>query len=93
MKDTEISEQTTIRVVNQKSKFTACMIALFLGGMGFQRFYLGRNVSGLFCLLFFWTLIPAIIAVFDFFVLAFMSNEKFHKRYTTVTIIEGGKNG
>lgn len=62
-----------------KSKSTAAWLALFLGGVGAHKFYLGKN--GWFYLLFCWTLIPAIIAVINAIGLFSMSNEAFDKQY------------
>jgi TM2 domain-containing membrane protein YozV len=44
-----------------KSKVVAGVLALFLGGIGIHRFYLGQW-WGIFYLLFCWTLIPSLIA-------------------------------
>ncbi len=68
-----------------KSKFTTAMLALFLGGLGIHRFYLGQNVRGLFYLLFCWTLIPAVIACFDFFCFILMSEDHFNIHYNVNT--------
>ncbi|RKS96662.1 TM2 domain-containing protein [Chryseobacterium defluvii] len=64
-----------------KSKFTTSMFALFLGGLGIHRFYLGQNKLGVFYLLFCWTFIPALISVYDFFVFTFMSEDNFNYKY------------
>lgn len=68
-----------------KSKFTTAMLAFFLGGLGIHRFYLAQNKLGLFYLLFCWTLIPALIALFDFFVFIFMSEDNFNYKYNLNT--------
>jgi TM2 domain-containing membrane protein YozV len=68
-----------------KSKFTTALLAFFLGGLGIHRFYLGQNKLGLFYLLFFWTFIPALIALFDFFVFIFMSEDNFNYKYNLRT--------
>jgi hypothetical protein len=44
-----------------KNKVVAGVLALFLGGLGIHRFYLGQW-WGLFYLLFCWTFIPSLIA-------------------------------
>ncbi|MCU7614598.1 TM2 domain-containing protein [Chryseobacterium sp. GMJ5] len=68
-----------------KSKFTTAMLALFFGGLGIHRFYLGRNTLGIFYLLFCWTLIPSLIACIDFFVFIFMSEDNFNYKYNLRT--------
>ena len=46
-----------------KSKTTAAILAFLLGGVGAHRFYLGQSGLGIIYLLFFWTFIPAIVAL------------------------------
>ena len=41
------------------------LLAVFLGGIGMHDFYIGKTAAGVIKLLFFWTGIPAIIAVFN----------------------------
>ena len=60
---------------------TALILCFFFGGFGVHSFYLGRTASGVMRLLFFWTLIPGLIAIFDFFNLAFMSEDTFKKKF------------
>lgn len=43
------------------------LFALFFGGIGLHRFYEGKVLSGIFMLLFFWTGVPAFIALVDLF--------------------------
>lgn len=68
-----------------KSKFTAAILAFFLGGLGIHRFYLNQNKLGLFYLLFCWTFIPVFIALIDFFVFLFMSEDNFNYKYNLKT--------
>ena len=53
---------------NVVSKWTYIILALLLGGGGGHKFYAGKIVQGLLYLCFFWTFIPAILAVFDIIV-------------------------
>lgn len=48
-----------------KSKTTAGLLAIFLGGLGFHKFYLGQTGWGVLYLVFCWTRIPSIIWVFE----------------------------
>lgn len=66
---------------HKKSKTTAVLLALFLGGVGAHKFYLDRSGQAIWYLLFCWTLIPALIALIEVFRLGFMSNEKFDRLY------------
>lgn len=51
----------------KKSPTTAVLLALFLGGLGIHKFYLGKAGMGILYLLFCWTYIPAVIAFFEAF--------------------------
>jgi TM2 domain-containing membrane protein YozV len=64
-----------------KDKNVAAVLALFLGWFGVHKFYLGRIGSGIVYLVFFWTMIPALLGMIDFFVLALMDNDEFNRRY------------
>lgn len=44
-----------------KNKNVAGLLALFLGGLGIHKFYLGKIGTGILYLLFSWTGIPTII--------------------------------
>lgn len=70
-----------------KSKTTATVLCFFLGGFGIHRFYLGQTGLGLLYLIFFWTFIPAFIALIDFIVLLLMSEETFNQKYNLTSII------
>lgn len=67
--------------VTDKSKTTAGVLALFLGGIGAHKFYLGKSGTGVIYLLCCWTFIPALIAVFEGISLLTMSEESFATKY------------
>lgn len=82
------SHHTTVTVNNnggyvrpRKSRGTAILLALFLGGIGAHKFYLGSTGLGVLYLLFCWTFIPGIIAFIEFLVYLFTSEENFHLKY------------
>jgi hypothetical protein len=64
-----------------KSKAVAILFALTLGAFGAHRFYLGRPVSGILYLLFSWTLIPALIALIEAFVILVTDPVVFRMNY------------
>ena len=66
---------------NGKSRLTAALLALLLGGIGIHKFYLGRIVQGVLYLLFCWTFIPAIIGLIEGIVLLSMSDKDFIYKY------------
>ena len=68
-----------------KSKTTAILLCLFLGGFGIHKFYLGESGKGIMYLLFFWTGIPCLLALFGFIGLLVMSDDEFNWKYNHVS--------
>jgi len=66
---------------NGRNRVAAALFAFFLGGFGGHKFYLGETVLGILYLVFFWTLIPAIIAFIEFILFLVMTDEEFNNRY------------
>lgn len=73
----------------KKNPTTAVLLALFLGGVGAHKFYLGQTGLGIVYLLFSWTTIPGWIALIEAFSLSGKTaqyNEKkgqeFYQMYT-----------
>jgi TM2 domain-containing membrane protein YozV len=66
---------------NGKSRVAAALFALFLGGFGGHKFYLGQVGLGILYLLFCWTFIPAIVAFIEFILFLTMSDEAFNQKY------------
>jgi TM2 domain-containing membrane protein YozV len=64
-----------------KNKSVAIILAFFLGSFGIHKFYLGNNFAGILYLVFFWTFIPALLAIFDFIGLLLMSDNAFNAQY------------
>ena len=64
-----------------KSRTVAVLLALFLGGFGVHKFYLGKVGIGLVYLVFFWTVVPAVVAFVEGIRYLCMSNEGFAERY------------
>jgi TM2 domain-containing membrane protein YozV len=56
-------------------------VTLFLGGIGAHKFYLRKYSEGVCYFLFFWTLIPGLIAFIEFIVYAFTSSERLREKY------------
>jgi len=48
-----------------KNKTTAGILAIFLGGLGVHKFYLGKTGAGILYLLFCWTYIPEILGIIE----------------------------
>lgn len=66
---------------SDKSRISAALFAFFLGGFGAHKFYLGQTGKGVLYLLFFWTLIPSILAFISFVRFLCMSDGEFAQRY------------
>ncbi len=66
-----------------KNRGTAIVLALFLGGLGIHRFYIGQIGWGFIFMIFCWTFIPAIVAFIDAIRWAAMGEKKFQERYST----------
>lgn len=66
LRETILQMQTEQRAEQEKPSLVIyILLALFLGGIGMHDFYIGKTAKGITKLLFCWTGIPAIIAVFN----------------------------
>jgi hypothetical protein len=63
-----------------KSKVVAGVLALFLGGLGIHRFYLGQW-WGIFYLIFCWTFIPMIVAFVEAIVFFVTDDQSWEAQY------------
>lgn len=75
----------------RKNATTAVLLALFLGGIGAHKFYLGKTGLGIVYLLFSWTLIPGIIAVIEAFTLPLQVNKYNQKKMREIYMMLGGR--
>jgi TM2 domain-containing membrane protein YozV len=57
--------ENRIAQLGKKSRVTAGILALLLGGIGVHKFYLNKVGFGFLYLIFFWTFVPLIIAVVE----------------------------
>ncbi len=64
----------------KKSKVTAIILTLFLGGFGGHQFYLGSWGLGIVYLVFFWTWIPVIFAVIELIRYVTLSDNEFEAK-------------
>ncbi len=64
-----------------KSRVTAIVLALLLGGIGIHKFYLGQPGWGIIYMLFCWTFIPALIAFIEAIYYLCLSEPAFHIKY------------
>ncbi|MFZ3209507.1 MAG: NINE protein [Geobacteraceae bacterium] len=68
---------------NGKSKLAAALFALFLGGLGGHKFYLGKPGQGILFILFCWTFIPALIGFIEGIIFLTMTDDAFIQKYGT----------
>lgn len=66
---------------HDRSKITAGILALLLGGLGIHKFYLGKGGQGILYLIFCWTWIPSIIAFIEGIIYLTMDEDKFDQKY------------
>jgi TM2 domain-containing membrane protein YozV len=64
-----------------KSRSTAILLAIFLGGLGIHKFYLNKPLWGVIYLLFCFTFIPAILGFLEGICYISMSDKMFQQRY------------
>ena len=62
-------------------RITTALVAFILGGFGIQWFILKKPAYGVLSLVFFWTTIPAWIALYHVIVMIMMTDEAFEKKY------------
>ncbi|POP43852.1 hypothetical protein CHU32_18270 [Superficieibacter electus] len=66
---------------SSRNRTAAIFMAFFLGAFGGHKFYLGKVGMGILYLLFFWTIIPSIVAFVECIMLLCMSDDEFARKY------------
>jgi TM2 domain-containing membrane protein YozV len=64
-----------------KSKIAAGLLAIFLGGIGIHKFYLGKIGMGILYICFCWTGIPAIVAFIEGIIYLCSNDENFQLKH------------
>lgn len=64
-----------------KSKAVAVLLALFLGGIGMHKFYLGKPLWGIIYLVFCWSYIPSIVSFVEGIIYLCTSENEFQAKY------------
>lgn len=82
LKIAEICPKCGVRQRSPVSKAILLLLTFFFGGIGAHKFYLGKYWQGALYLIFFWTLIPGVIALVEFFVYIFTSAERLNEKYS-----------
>lgn len=74
----------------RKNPTTAVLLALFVGGLGIHKFYMGQTGAGVLYLVFCWTYIPAIIAFFEAFTLSGQVGKYNYNKAMEISAMIGG---
>lgn len=79
---TLLNTQASTRPVARqpKNRITAGLLALFLGGFGAHKFYLGQPIAWVY-LIFFWTYIPTIISIVEAILFFLTTDEAFDRTF------------
>lgn len=75
------NSSSALVISGMKEKNVAGILALFLGGFGAHRFYLGQTGLGIFYMVFFWFPIMWIVGLIDAIAFFSMDSEKFDRKY------------
>lgn len=67
--------------IYSKSKTAAGLLAVFFGGIGVHKFYLGKTGLGILYLLFSWTFVPAVVGLIEGIIYLSSSDEGFYYKY------------
>jgi TM2 domain-containing membrane protein YozV/Tfp pilus assembly major pilin PilA len=91
----EICPKCGVRQHSNVNKAVLLLLTFFFGGIGAHRFYLRNWGLGTLYLVFFWTFIPALVALVEFVVFCFTSSERLNEKYSSsgvaaVLVVVGG---
>lgn len=73
--------------MGRKDKLAAALLAIFLGGLGIHKFYLGEKWWGLFYLILCWTGISSIVGLIEDIYYLLLSEENFNRKYNSGLIL------
>lgn len=78
----KVTNQVIIGQKSSKNKLVAALLAIFLGGIGIHKFYLGQVGWGILYIIFCWTWIPLIIGFIEGIIYLTMSDKDFAAKYS-----------
>ena len=64
-----------------KTRMTAALLAIFLGGLGVHKFYLGDTKKAILYLVFCWTFIPAVVGFIEGIIMLMQPNAEWLAKY------------
>jgi len=74
----------------KKNPTTAVVLALFLGGLGIHKFYMGQVGLGILYLVFCWTYVPSFIALIEAFLISGQVRKHNHQKAIEISMMLGG---
>lgn len=85
-KKAEICPKCGVRQKGNVNKVALVLLTFFGGGIGLHKFYLRKPVQGILYLLFFWTLIPSLIALVEFIIYVSTPDERLNEKYSAASV-------
>lgn len=82
----EVCPKCGVRQHSHVSKAVLLLLTFFFGFLGAHRFYLRSWGLGTLYLVFFWTFIPALVALIEFIVFCFTSSERLNEKYSSSAV-------
>jgi TM2 domain-containing membrane protein YozV/Tfp pilus assembly protein PilE len=82
LKIAEICPKCGVRQRRQVSKAILLLLTFFLGCIGAHKFYLGKYWQGALYLIFFWTVIPSLVALVELLIYVFTGSERLNEKYS-----------
>jgi TM2 domain-containing membrane protein YozV len=84
----KLIEAASVKIPGGKDQQVATILAITLGLFGAHKFYLGENAAGVISILFCWTFLPWLVALFEATQLASMSQVTFNLQYNVEKVLE-----
>lgn len=72
---------TVIETRTKRSRLMTAFLAVFFGGIGIHKFYLGKPTWGLAYIFFSWTFIPLILGIIEGISYLLMTDKSFELKY------------
>ncbi len=76
-----VPSSTTLGTSRSINRITAGLLALLLGTIGAQKFYMGKRGAGIACIIFCWTLVPTIVGICEGVLFLTATDQEFRERY------------
>ena len=91
--DNQVDNMDQVDKKDTRSLTSFLMLAIAFGGIGVHNFYIGNIVKGILSVLFFWTLIPSLLANITCYRVSKMSLDEISCKYKNVILTDCDKSG